>query len=371
MRRGMSAALAAVAILGGCASLPRGAALESEIVSSAQQKEAGFAFYPVTRALMPVIAGWPELGEQAHSGWPAATPGAGGLIVAPGDVVAVTVWDSENNSLLAAPQQRAADLGKMTVSPAGRIFVPYVGEVRIAGMSPESARAAIQQQVIEIAPSAQVQLQMASGRSNTVDLVSGVARPGSYPLPDRNYSVLSVLSQGGGIPAGMRNPRIKLQRGGKLYAISANRLYDNPGADSILLGGDKIIVEEDRRFFMSLGAAGKEDVFYFTDDRLTALEAISRIGGVADARADPRGILVLREYPASAVSRGTAGPDQPRVVFSIDLTSADGLFSAGKFRIFPGDLVLATESPVTSVRTALSLVGSAFGVVRAATLATE
>jgi polysaccharide export outer membrane protein len=48
-----------------------------------------------------------------------------------------------------------------------------------------------------------------------------------------------------------------------------------------------------------------------------------------------------------------------RVVFTVDLTSADGLFSAGKFEIMPNDLVYATESPIGAALTV-------FGVLRAA-----
>ena len=54
------------------------------------------------------------------------------------------------------------------------------------------------------------------------------------------------------------------------------------------------------------------------------------------------------------------------MVFTIDLTTADGLFSAGQFRIQPGDLVYGTESPVTQARTIFGLIGSAFGVVNTA-----
>ena len=52
------------------------------------------------------------------------------------------------------------------------------------------------------------------------------------------------------------------------------------------------------------------------------------------------------------------------MVFTVDLTSADGLFSARNFRIHPGDLVLVTESPVTWAQTILGLVGSVFGLAR-------
>jgi polysaccharide export outer membrane protein len=83
-------------------------------------------------------------------------------------------------------------------------------------------------------------------------------------------------------------------------------------------------------------------------------------------RANPEGILILREYPASAVSAGVRGPRRTRVVFTLDLTTSDGLFSARNFFIQSGDLVLATESALTDTRTILGLVGSVFGLVNAA-----
>ena len=99
---------------------------------------------------------------------------------------------------------------------------------------------------------------------------------------------------------------------------------------------------------MSLGAAGAESQFDFNRDNVSALDALSIIGGVNDTRANPKGVLVLREYPASALKSGQRGPRQQRVVFTIDLTTSDGLFSARNFHINSGDLVLATESPVSS-----------------------
>ena len=44
-----------------------------------------------------------------------------------------------------------------------------------------------------------------------------------------------------------------------------------------------------------------------------------------------------------------------------------GLFSARNFFINSGDLVLATESPVSSVSVVAGLVGSAFGLINAVT----
>jgi polysaccharide export outer membrane protein len=224
----------------------------------------------------------------------------------------------------------------------------------------------LQRRLESILPSAQVQLQMSEGRQNSVDLVGGVNAPGTIPMPDNNFSVLSALSAGGGVSNTMKNPQVKLVRGHKVYATSVARLYDNPTLDTRLRGGDKLIVEEDRRYFLSLGAAGQEAQHPFNRDDISALDALAIIGGVNDTRGDPQGILILREYPTSAVSAGVRGPRKTRVVFTLDLTTSDGLFSARNFHIQSGDLVLATESPLTNTRTVLGLVGSVFGLVSAA-----
>jgi polysaccharide export outer membrane protein len=83
---------------------------------------------------------------------------------------------------------------------------------------------------------------------------------------------------------------------------------------------------------------------------------------VTDGRANPQGILILREYESSVVVPGAvpnpAGPPHDRVVFTINLTKADGLFSAAKFMIQPGDLVYGTESPLGTATTILGAFGS-------------
>ena len=84
--------------------------------------------------------------------------------------------------------------------------------------------------------------------------------------------------------------------------------------------------------------------------------------GFEEVRADPQGILVLREYSARQLRSDDGGPTLPQVIFAIDLTTADGLFAARKFEINPGDTVLATESPVTAARTILGLFGSVLGL---------
>lgn len=355
----------ATCALSACANLPRGAAVQSEILETSDTAQAEFAVYAVTRDFLPSVALWPVVGTQAR-GW--ITQGAGGVqrqTLRAGDRVDLRIWDSNESSLLTGAGQRSVDLPGMRVTPQGEIFVPYVGDVRVAGLSPERARAEVQVALEAIAPSAQVQLQMGEGRGNSVDLVGGVQTPGSYPLPDQTYSILSLIAAGGGPRSDLANPQVRLQRGAQVFGTSLARLYAEPGLDTRLRGGDQVFIEEDDRYFLSLGATGQEALHAFPKDRVSAMDALSIVGGVQDSRGDPQGILVLREYPRDALRPGADGPRQERVVFTLDLTSADGLFSARNFAVHSGDLIMATESPVSNVRTVLGLIGSAFGVLSA------
>ena len=355
--------IAMIAVLGlaGCEQLPRGAPMEREIVAAAEGEVTDFAVYTVDRALLATLADWPRTGPR-QLGWIPTSGGARTQVIAPGDQLEITIWDSNENSLLSSDGQRQVQITALTVAPDGTVFVPYVGNTQVSGLTLQLARESLQDEIDLVVPSAQVQLTLVEGRTNSVDLVGGVSAPGAYPLPDRNYTVLNLLAAGGGVQSGLVNPQIRLRRAGNIYGTSVERLYANPNLDTLLHGGDQVIVEEDRRYFLSLGAAGQQSQHRFTQETVSALDAMAIIGGVDSRRGDPGGILILREYPASAVRTDGRGPTQTRVVFTLDLTSADGLFSARNFHIHGDDLVLVTESPITSAQTIFGLIGSVFGL---------
>ena len=352
------------AALVGCGNLPRSAAVQSEILRAGNQSDEArdIAVVPVTREGLARIERWPTVNGPRHDWLPRAS-GPETPMIRPGDRLTLTVWDNEPSSLLTADGQKRVEIAALPVSAAGTVFVPYLDEVVVSGQTPDAARRMIQDQLDGILPSAQVQLTLEPGRRSTVDAVEGVARPGPYPLPDRNFTVLNLIAAAGGVPGTLDNPQLRLVRDGRVYRIALERLREDPRLDTVLRGGDQLSVEADRRQFATLGAAGRQTLIPFGKERLTALDAVSLSGGVAGDRGSPGGVLVLREYPAAAVRPdGLAGPDRARVVFTLDLTNADGLFSARNFEIAPDDLVLVTEAPVTALRTILALFGQTLGL---------
>ncbi len=349
---------------------PRGAGFQSEVLAASEARNIDadgevtydFAVFSVTRNTLPTVARWPDVDTKSYS-WINRQEQPASLIIAPGDTLQLTIWDAEENSLLAGTGQRATPLQDIQVSSNGRVFVPYIGELRIAGMSPSTARERMEEEITKTIPSAQVQLLVNPGRANTANVVSGTTAPGVYPLADRNVKILDLLSQAGGVNPELANPQVRLIRGDQIYGVSLDRLLEEPNLDTPLQGGDRVIIRQDDRYFLSLGATGTEAQHTFPQADVSALDALSIIGGLSDERANPQGILILRSYETSDISADGAGPPQERVVFTLDLTSADGLFSAREFEIQPNDLVYATESalgPALSLVSALSSANSLF-----------
>lgn len=357
-RRGLLAGGASALMLSACNVVPRGAPSRREVVEGAHAADSQFFLEVVSRDRLPLYAYWREgANGPEQTGWLAGGGAPEEQRIAPGDRLEVRVWDPEDSSLLTSPGAQFADLVNLTVSSRGHVNVPYVGPVAVAGLSMEAARQRLETSLTAIIPSAQVQLQITQGRRNSVDMVGGVARPGSYPLTERNMPLTSLISLAGGVVPNLRNPQVQITRGGQVYRRPLAFVLEHPRNDPALVGGDRILIMADTRSFIALGAAGREEIIPFDAQNVTALRAISLMGGMNDTRADPRGLLVLRRHP-ERVTALEGGPGNARVVFSFDLTNATGLFLADEFLLADGDVVMATQAPATTVQRVLSLGGT-------------
>lgn len=349
-------AMVALIVLSAC-SVPRTAAMPREVLRGTEAEDSDVQVVAVTRGSLPAIAAWSPASSERRHHWVGTGASAVARLIRAGDKVTLSVWDSQRDSLITADEQRVVSISDIEVSPSGEIFIPYIGDFRISGMTTDRARRDIQRLMEQIVPDAQVQLAVESGGRNTIELVGGVVRPGRVGLGETSPTIMSVLADAGGIDPSLRNPLVRLQRAGQSYSIPAAELLSDPSRDIQLRGGDRIVIVADQRSYIGLGAAGNQQVVYFERERISALDALSTIGGLSESRADLRGLMVLREYPENRVTPGPDGPDKPLVIFTFDLSNADGLFAARGFQVQPDDVVLATESPVPAVSQVLGFLG--------------
>lgn len=340
--------LAFVAALAGC-DTPQSTPYVAQVISGADTPAADFGLVPVNATTLPMIAKWPSQPPVTPTaGW---LPTGGGIdadFVVAGDILHLGLFNNEQNSLLTVPGEKFVKLPDLEVNPSGSLFLPYVGEVHVGGLTVDQARQTIQDKLLKVMPSVQVTLIHKPGPNNSVQVLSGLPQPGFVPLPNHAFTVLDAISARGGIANSMPNPQVHVARGGKLYGIAFSQLMEHPRLDAALHPGDRIYVVPDKRYFLSMGQSAKVAQIPFPDAKVDALQAVSLIGGLKDNLADAKGVLVLRDYQPGAVRKDSSGPNHQRMIFAFNLLSADGLFSAGKFQIQNKDVVLVTQSPLVN-----------------------
>ena len=350
----------AASILSGCG-LPRSGPNKGEIFSGSVEKK-GNAFVVtaddhVTRA----TAYDPSL--SFSEGF--LNAGAlGSDTVRPGDTLGLLIWENVDDGLLATDGASSAALEEIQVDGDGFIFVPYAGRIRAAGNTPEAIRRIITEKLEAQTPDPQVVGRRLAGDGATVSLIGGVGAQGVYPIERPTRTLTAMLAQAGGVTLPTDITQITLIRGAHKGTIWLEDLYENPRLDIALRAGDRILVEEDERFYTALGATGAQVKVPFETRTVSAIEALAIVGGLSPTLADPTGIFVFRDEPAAIANRVLGRNDlvgMQRMVYLLDLTSTNGVFVARDFEIRDQDTVYVTEAPYTQFKNVLQAIVETVG----------
>ena len=173
-----------------------------------------------------------------------------------------------------------------------------------------------------------------------------------------------MLAKAGGVTLPTDITQITLIRGAHKGTIWLEDLYEDPRLDIALRAGDRILVEEDERFYTALGATGAQVKVPFETQTVSAIEALATVGGLSSNLADPTGIFVFRDEPAAIANNVLGRTDlvgPQRMVYLLDLTSANGVFVARDFEIRDQDTVYVTEAPYTQFNKVLQAIVAPVG----------
>lgn len=142
----------------------------------------------------------------------------GDYVVSVGDELLVNLWGAVE-----------ADL-RLSVDRSGRITIPRVGPVMVAGLRYNELNAAIDQRVGQVFKNYRLSTSLGKLRSIRVYVTGFTLKPGAYAVSSLSTIVNALIQAGGPSPAGSLR-HIELRRGGKL--VSHFDLYE------LLLRGDK------------------------------------------------------------------------------------------------------------------------------------
>ena len=358
------ALLASVAMVASCG-LPRSGPNKREIYAGSVEKKGDAHIVTVTPEVTRATS------VQATFGFSEGFRNAGVVasdMISSGDSINVTVYENvKDEPLLGNTGQRVSGLTQLQVDGQGYIYIPYGGRIKAAGQTPEGLRQAITRRLEDQTPDPQVSVSRTPGEGSTVSISGQAGLNGVYPIEASTRTLATMLAKAGGVTVDPAIAIVRVTRGNHTGKIWLKDLYENPNLDIALRAGDKIVVEEDSRKFIALGATGAQSTVPFESETMSALEAIATVGGLATMSADPTGVFILRDE-SEEIARAVLGkPDligDQRVIYVLDLTEPTGLFEARDFQIRDGDTLYVTEAPFVQWQKTL---GAITGTTSAAT----
>ncbi len=353
----------------GCG-LPRSGPNKAEIFKGSVLKEGDAFIVTVNPRVTRATSVTPALGFGSNFRNAGVV---GSDTISAGDTLSLTIFENvKDDPLLGNTGQRVSALETVQVDGQGFIFVPYAGRIKAAGNSTEALRSAIARKLDSQTPDPQVTVSRVAGDGATVSVSGGVGAQGVYPIERPTRTLTAMIARAGGVALEPSVAIVRVTRGGQTGKIWLEDLYANPSLDIALRAGDRIVVENDTRAFVALGATGAQNRVPFTTQTLSAIEAIATVGGLVTSLADPTGVFVFRNEPAeianAVLGRNDLQGDQ-RMVYVLDLTAPTGMFEARDFLVRDGDTVYVTEAPFVQWQktlTAITGTASAAGTVTSA-----
>lgn len=247
------------------------------------------------------------------------------------DVLLVTVWDHPEISLPMGPNRTDTSYGNL-VDEEGNIFFPYVGKLKVAGMTISQVRDTLTTQLAKSLRNPQVDVKVLVYRSQKVYVGGEVRNPAIYPVTDVPFTLAEAINRAGGLLPAADDSRMVLTRAGKSWTLNFQALMAmGTAAGQILLqDGDSLQIpnasEEPVYLMGELMRPGNVPLVH---GRLSLAKALSEVGGIQVTSADATSVYVIR----------SAGASNKVDVFHLDARNPASMILADKFALNPRDIV--------------------------------
>jgi polysaccharide biosynthesis/export protein len=297
-----------------------------------------------------------------------------GTMVGVGDSLEVTIWEAPpavlfgggtfTTGIEAALQgSRPGTLPETMVGPSGTITVPFAGQIPAAGRTLRQIEQSIVARLHGMANQPQAIVRIARNTTANVSVVGEVATSGRFPLTPRGERLLDVIAQAGGTKQPVERMTVQVTRGDTSVTMPLEAVVHDARQNIILARDDIITAFYQPNTFTVLGAAGKNEEVRFEGVGLTLSQALGRVGGLQDMRADPKGVFLFRWESAphvrSLVESQFPLPDgMVPVIYQVDLKKPETLFAVQNFAMRNGDVIFVSNSPSADFQRFVNILAS-------------
>lgn len=298
-----------------------------------------------------------------------------GTRVGVGDTLEVTIWEAAPAALFgtatsidpaggsSVQTSRANTLPGMMVGPSGAISVPFAGQIPAAGRTLHEIENEIVARLHGRAHLPQAIVRIVRNATANVTVLGDVKAPQRVPLTPRGERLLDVLAEAGGTSQPLDRMTIELTRGDRVERMAASDIVKQPRENVVMRSDDVVTALFQPNSFTVMGASGKNEEVRFEGIGISLAQALGRIGGLQDQRADPRGVFLFRwEQPAKLGTLVSA--IQPNkdglvpVIYRADMKEPATYFAAQHFKIHDGDVIYVSDSSIASLQHFMNLLSS-------------
>lgn len=253
-----------------------------------------------------------------------------------GDILDVVVWDHPELTAPGGANRTPLQSG-LRVESNGTFFYPYVGHVRAAGRTPEQIRQDLAAKLVKYIKSPQIEVRVVGYNSKAVSVTGEVNTPSRLPLKSSPLTLLDAINMAGGLSATADPRAVTVRRNGRIYTVDMQAFLQQGIAanNPVLVNGDVVSVPRIKpQEAYLLGQVAKQGTVDLTRENVTLTQALTRVGGLNEGRADARGIFVFRNRPAGIT------------VYQLDAKNPAAFLVGARFVLHPQDVIYVTTAPL-------------------------